>query len=755
MRSRSLLILFVLTFSSITGFAQKVHVKAINEPLSSVIKRLNAEVSFDNRLLSTYFVTIDQYFDSPFKAISYLISGKPLEMKKITGVYVITAKQTPQTNKAKDNKSKLTPAVRKIPDMAPINVSLSLDEIIITAASHLPSLSSEKAGESIQFNRYTADAMPGHSDNRVFNVLRMMPGIRTSGEPSDELYVWGSSPGESRITFDGIPLFKMQSYNSNISFINPYMYNEVIYKRGISSADEESQTGAKVEVTSDMSSITKPVVKAMLSTMSVNGFGSIPIGKNNVLSVAYRHTLNSIGSNLFNAYREKEEKEHSSESDGTIKNGISTTADSSSYALQNTTISPNYRFQDVNINLTGRNDSNMTYKITLYGGKDYLKYTNNDTLGSYNKQNSYQSGISGSLEKKWDNGNKSRISSYFSKLHSTESGNLFHYLSDSKENVAECNARFEQNGIGKLPDLSVGAEVTSYKVNNSQTTQTLVQPTIFATEKYERRNLNLETGLRIDFMGNGLKWQPRVLLSYSFLKYLTFTSFWGINNQYLVENPFAVSDGFYKFKWDINKSLKSYNTVAGIAFNKGAVNISVDGYLKNIRHSIWVVNKQLAAYNFNLRGLDVSTTYNWMHGLLFASWSLSKDKRQSDRTTSELKAGSMVRFYPFTFSLSYIYSTGYNSYLLPASSYNEKTVNGEENKNKIEDSDNPYSRMDISTSYDKQFKHFGISTGLSLINVFDKENEKCITSSIPRDKASTFYTRASRFTPIIFIELKF
>ncbi len=46
--------------------------------------------------------------------------------------------------------------------------------------------------------------MPGFSDNALFNVLRMMPGIRASGEPSDELYVWGSSPGESRVTLDGI-----------------------------------------------------------------------------------------------------------------------------------------------------------------------------------------------------------------------------------------------------------------------------------------------------------------------------------------------------------------------------------------------------------------------------------------------------------------------------------------------------------------------------------------------------------------------
>ena len=164
-------------------------------------------------------MTVDKSFSSTYKAIVYLISGKPLEVREVSGVYIISAKQKGEDLKHLQEKTKFKNIFKDIPDTSPVNLSLSLNEIVITAKNHIPSLRGEEADGTIRFNSFTANAMPGYSDNLVFNVLRMMPGIRAGGEPSDQLYVWGSSPGESRISFDGIPLFTTQSYNSNISYI--------------------------------------------------------------------------------------------------------------------------------------------------------------------------------------------------------------------------------------------------------------------------------------------------------------------------------------------------------------------------------------------------------------------------------------------------------------------------------------------------------------------------------------------------------
>jgi len=746
-------LLITLSFCSISVFAQKIHIKASNEPLSSVVKRLDAEVSFDNKVLSAYKVTVDKSFSSTYKAIVYLISGKPLEVREVSGVYIISAKQKGEDLKHLQEKTKFKNIFKDIPDTSPVNLSLSLNEIVITAKNHIPSLRGEEADGTIRFNSFTANAMPGYSDNLVFNVLRMMPGIRAGGEPSDQLYVWGSSPGESRISFDGIPLFTTQSYNSNISYINPYMFNEVRYKRGVLSAADESQTGAKVEVISGMSQIEKPVFKAMLSTVSTNCYSAIPIGNKCILSIAYRHTLDGLfGLRTFDVYRSKGKKEHTSNSPNTkaISEYGNNVKDSLSSNSATSTITPKFQFQDINVNVTGIGSNNLTYRITLYGAKDFLKYSSSDSLTAFGKQTCYQGGMSAYIDKTWQNGNRSELSSFFSGLHTTQNGSAFNVSSDMEEKVSEYNARLQQIGVGENKGISFGGEFIAYRVNSSLVTQTAIQPTLFATQKFSKRGLNMEAGLRTDIMSNGVKWQPRFLLKYHFLKSFTFTSAWGIYNQYLVEDPFSVTEGQYQFRWDINKSLKSQTTVAGIAFDKDGLNISVEAYMKNIHNSRWVLNSQLGKYNFDLKGIDVSAKYNWQHGLFFTSWSLAKDPRQTEGTSNEIKAASIFRFFPITFSANYVFSTGYNSLLLPTNSYK---LNGEKKETEY-DTSTTYSRMDLSASYEKRFKKFGITTGLSLINIFDTSNKKCITTWIPRDFTSSFYAQAARFTPIIFIEIK-
>jgi hypothetical protein len=119
MKVRRLLLILALTVFTAAAFAQKVHVKATNEPLSAVIKRLNMEVSFDNKTLSAYKVTLDKSFSSPYKALLYLISGKPLQVKSVAGVYIITAKQKEQKVKPPKPVVKTTYVIRKIPTRIP------------------------------------------------------------------------------------------------------------------------------------------------------------------------------------------------------------------------------------------------------------------------------------------------------------------------------------------------------------------------------------------------------------------------------------------------------------------------------------------------------------------------------------------------------------------------------------------------------------------------------------------------------------
>src|SRR5574344_993902 len=452
MRGGRIIFIIILSAVTVAAMAQKVRVAAVDEPLSSVVKRLNVEVSFDNSVLSKYRVTLNRTFSSPQKAIGFLIAGKPLLLKKEAGVYIISVRKDNVVKKHEERAGKVITRSRL--DTLSMDLSVSLKEIVITSKWNAPRIEEEaSSSRGVFFNTAAAIRMPGYSDNSVFNVLRMMPGIRASGEPSDELYVWGSSPGESRVTLDGIPLFTMQSYNSNISYINPYMSEEVRYKRGIMSATDGSQTGAKVDVISSTSQVAKPVFKAMVSTMSANVFGAVPLGSKCMVSVAYRHTLESVfNGTTFDAYRKRDNMQSNqsrvkSSADGAktttpivpantsasttipsntsetntstgntsttnppATNPYSPTSNAATDSSSSTTITPKYTFQDVNMHITGVASGNLMYKISMYGAKDYLDYDSDDTLNTRGDQTSYQGGISASVSKAWQDGNKSELS---------------------------------------------------------------------------------------------------------------------------------------------------------------------------------------------------------------------------------------------------------------------------------------------------------------------------------------------------------
>lgn len=59
-----------------------------------------------------------------------------------------------------------------------------------------------------------------------------MPGVRVSGEPSDDLIVWDSGISESGIVYDGFTIFGLKNFNDNISSVNPFMVKDIRLMKG-------------------------------------------------------------------------------------------------------------------------------------------------------------------------------------------------------------------------------------------------------------------------------------------------------------------------------------------------------------------------------------------------------------------------------------------------------------------------------------------------------------------------------------------
>jgi len=85
---RLYIILAFLTVNTI-AFSQAIRIEAVNEPLNSVLYRLGLEISFDDKALSPYNITVSRSFNSPEKALAWLLDDKPFRIERIEQVFVI------------------------------------------------------------------------------------------------------------------------------------------------------------------------------------------------------------------------------------------------------------------------------------------------------------------------------------------------------------------------------------------------------------------------------------------------------------------------------------------------------------------------------------------------------------------------------------------------------------------------------------------------------------------------------------------
>jgi len=457
---KKLVIIYLLATSVPAALAQELRLTVYEQPLNTVLNMLHVEISFDDRALAGYRVSVSKTFASPEEAINYLLTDKPFKVKKMGNVFVIspvfdggkkpepvvekkfiisgelsdlsTGEPLPyahvQTDKCMTvaNESGMFTIVRSTDQPVRIQVRYigfeSLDTVLYVG-KHRLSLSSEtfaieevtvrpspsamlmqsgKTSGEIRINHQIARYMPGSADNSVWTLLRMMPGVRSSGEPSDDLLVWGGNWGESRLIYDGFTIFGMKSFNEQIGSVNPYMAKDVRLMKGGYDASHGNRIGAIAEVTGNEGDFGKPSLKANISNYTANLFASVPLKKTSALSVACRQTF-------YNLY------------DGTAFGGSNDGHGQGHGQGQQTPsdiyISPKYDFRDLNLKYAGKTSVNDRYYVSLYGADD--RFESSVTQQDYTvnaAEHHRQYGAAAGYNRVWNSGNISKIRSNGQKL---------------------------------------------------------------------------------------------------------------------------------------------------------------------------------------------------------------------------------------------------------------------------------------------------------------------------------------------------
>ncbi len=454
-------ILFLLFISSAILQAQEIHLNYSNTSLNKILIDIrdsnDLHLSFDDKLLSKYKVTVDKTFPSPETAILQLIRPHGLTVEKDEDVFVIyknrkqkRKKQFLLAGQIKDatNGEPLPYSYIIINDKTiPTDVKGSFsylsetDSIFTVKASHLgyyildttmnavsgldvllyPSsiglsevvIKNKKIERSTQIgdkpglmklNHKVAHFLPGYGDNSVFNLLRLMPGIVASGEQTNDLLIWGSYAGQSQVLFDGFTIYGLKNFNDNISAFNPLLAKDIEILKGGYDARFGEKVGGIVNITGKTGNPEKFGFTINVNNMTLNTLFEIPLFKKASLQIAFRHTYY----NLYNPDDMNFLIRQNNDADTTNDIDVN--------------IVPDYVFRDLNIKYSQQFGENDLFYIILYGANDKFQYTIDDSLGPYRRlyksatELNTQSGGTAFYGKTWRNGNTSNFDISYSKL---------------------------------------------------------------------------------------------------------------------------------------------------------------------------------------------------------------------------------------------------------------------------------------------------------------------------------------------------
>ncbi len=782
----------MLLFLSLDLSAQEIKIavknKALNEVLIEIRDKYNLNISFDDKELSKYKLTVNKSFGTPEETFEFLLKDLPITFEKTASVYLFFA------NKSMSKISKTYLLSGKIYDIEN-SESLPFTNIIINGIGgisdefgnfnfesksdsvfqlHLSylgyqihdttlspgtdyriGLSSsimtmgevEIVGNQIFFskqigskpglmriNHKIARFIPGNGDNSIFNILRLQPGILAAGEQSSEMIIWGSYQGQSQVNFDGITLFGLKNYNDNISTVNPFMAKDVRIHKGGFDATMGERVGGIVDITGIEGDRKKPRLNLMINNMTMNVLAELPLGNEASLVGAYRQTY-------YELYSPNDIKINQRQNTHLSDNNI--------------LVNPDYVFRDGNLKYSGQTKNGDSYHISTFWGQDHFSYVVdqthfNSTIAQELDEKNRQFGARANYNKLWKGVGSSNITFSYSGLQSDnyrKDGNSEMSMNHSMQATEVIN----KNNISELKIMVTGNRLMSNKheieyggglihnntflleeSNNISTININEKGSQFVSyiqDKYSpNKYFSLVFGLHNNYSSivNKNYLQPRISLSINPNTQIRLNASWGIYNQFITHSTVVDENNNYRYQWRISDG-QNIPVLSSQHFVFGGV------------------------YNYNGFTFSLEGFYKDTKGITRV---LSNDSERLFYSGKSKAQGIDVfikqEYKGHSIWVSYSLSKTLEWFPFFASPNYERAIHDQRHEvkiagilnlspfylsanfvygtgfppNNISDKEYPYSRFDISGIYRFHIKHVKIETGLSILNLFNYENIK-------------------------------
>ncbi len=809
-------------------WAQKaIAVKVKNTSLSSLFTSLRDEydikISFNDDKLSQYQISLDKKFNSVEEALTFLIKDFPLSLEKSNDVFIIINKKEsvyakrniltaniidgttgeslpyssvvvnnyPLQTDLKGNFSytsntdssfnlkvsylgyyKLDTSV-----YASTNYTLKLykqniviDEVVLVSRDFGIAGKTNFSSGNLKLNNTAGQYLPGSSDNAIYNLLRLQPGILAAGEQANDLIIWGSYRGQTKVSFDGFTIFGVRNFNDNIGAVNPLMAKDLAIKKGGYGAEQGDRVGGIVDITGIEGNNNTPTLNVSANNLTLNAAVSTPLFHNTSLVLAGRQTYY----NLYDPYKVAAGNRNNNQN------------------IVDLTIRPDYVFKDINLKFSGKSNKGENYFLSLFSGADNLTSAYNTQQGrlqvngnDFEKNSQY--GAAAFYSKLSKKGSISSISIASSELNTNSekknivtqqvNGQKFNTRINSISNDIEeqsvkvtyklpstqkfnlfSGAGFIKNATAFTQDSSQIRKVND--LNYSNRIYTFVEsPYFFAS------NFFLTPGIRADYDLDILKFyvQPRLSVTYLFNDKFKTTASWGLYNQFIAYNVITDARGNYQYQWTVSNGkstpvYKSQHLVLGTAFENNKLWLNADIYYRTttgITRFFENQRRTILIGDGYSKGIDLLAKKEYKGNLMWISYSLTDTKerfpvrirnqiinsynRAPQDQTHEIKVAGILNLSPFYFSANYVYGSGFPS----TDPLDDPSVN-----------QIAYNRFDTALTYKFSAKKYRLETGISILNVFNTQNIKTGNlQRIPLEQLNTvnIYSQAVPFTPTLFL----
>lgn len=103
---------------------------------------------------------------------------------------------------------------------------------------------------SISLRPKNQNALPGQNNGDILHSLEALPGISTPDSKAGSLNIRGSSPDQTLISFDDIPIYLKGHFFGTISPFNAALIDRIDVQRSTMNADKGGRVGGSIEITS-------------------------------------------------------------------------------------------------------------------------------------------------------------------------------------------------------------------------------------------------------------------------------------------------------------------------------------------------------------------------------------------------------------------------------------------------------------------------------------------------------------------------